>query len=78
MAFETLNVREFLQAIRNEPLKMYRLYDGSNRVSMQYETLTHISVGGPCMKTEYVYDGASNRILKMEETIDTWTLSMEI
>lgn len=78
MAFETITVREFLQGIRNEPLKMYRTYDGNNRVEYQYETLTHVLVGGPCMKTQYTYDGTSNRVLKLKETIDTWTLAMEI
>lgn len=65
-------VRDFLLAIRNEPLKLFRVYDGSNRVQYQYEAITHAVDGDPCMRTEYVYDGVSTRLLKMKETIDVW------
>lgn len=65
-------VKDFLLAIRNEPVKMYRVYDGSNRVEYQYEAITHAKNGDPCMVTQYVYDGASTRVVKMQETIETW------
>lgn len=72
-------VRDFITAIRNEPLKMYRAYDVSNRVQYQYEAVTHAKDGDPCMRTEYVYDGISTRVLKMKEIIDTWVAAtMEI
>lgn len=72
-------VRDFLLAIRNEPVKMYKAYDGSNRVQYQYEAVTHAEDGDPCMRTEYVYDGSSTRVVKMKETIDTWvSATMEI
>ena len=49
MANDT-NVRDFLTAIKNEPLKLFRVYDITNRVSSQYEAVTHAKNGDPCMK----------------------------
>lgn len=67
-----LNVRDFLTAIRNEPLKLFRVYDITNRVSIQYEAVTHAKNNDPCMKTVYQYDGTSNRVVKCRESLDTW------
>lgn len=79
MAEGDSKVKDFLQSIRNEPVKMYRSYDGSNRVQYQYEAITHAKDGDPCMRSEYVYDGVSTRVVKMKETIDVWvTATMEI
>lgn len=79
MAYEDVKVKEFLSAIRNEAVKMYRTYDGSNRPEFQYEAITHAGDGAPCMVTQYVYDGASSRVIKMKETIGTWvSATMEI
>lgn len=74
-----IKVSDFLKSIKSEPLKLYRVFDGLNRVQYQYETITHMENNGPCMRTEYVYDGTSSRVVKMKETIDTWvTATMEI
>lgn len=74
-----VKVADFLKSIKNEPLKLYRVYDVNNRVQYQYETITHMEDGGPCMRTEYEYDGTSSRVIKMKETIDTWVAAtMEI
>ena len=72
------SVREFLTAIRQEPVKMFRAYDGSNRLMLQYEAVTHAVSGDPCMKTEYTYDGTSSRVLKLKESVDVWSISYEI
>jgi len=71
-------VRDFITAIRNEPVKVFRVYDGSNRVSIQYEAITHALNGDPCMKTEYMYDGTTQRVLKMKESVDTWLSSFDM
>lgn len=74
-----VNVREFITAIRNEALKVYRTYDGNNRVEFQFEAITHAKDGDPCMKTQYVYAGTSNRVIKLKETVDVWVAAtMEI
>lgn len=65
-------VKDFLQSIKNEPVKMFRIYDGSNRVQTQYEAITHAKDGDPCMRSDYVYDGASARVVQMKETVDLW------
>lgn len=72
MSAQDSKVKDFLQAIKNEPLKLYRTYDGNNRVEFQYEAITHAEDGDPCMVTQYVYDGLSTRVVKMQETIGTW------
>lgn len=72
MAGVDTKVKDFLTSIKNEPLKMYRTYDGSNRVEYQYEAITHAKDNDPCMVTQYVYDGLSTRVVKMKETIGTW------
>ncbi len=65
-------VRAQLTSVLKEPMKMFRVYDGSNRVQYQYECVANTVDQGPCMRTEYVYDGASTRVVKFLETEDVW------
>ena len=65
-------VRDFLTSLRQEPLKLFRVYDAQNRVSIQYEAVTHAKDQDPCMKTVYQYDALSTRVLKCRESVDTW------
>lgn len=71
-------VKDFLTAIKNEPMKLYRTYDVNNRVDIQYETIIHIGDGGPCMKTTYKYDGTSSRVVAFREELDVWSSAYEI
>jgi hypothetical protein len=59
-------------------MKIYRIYDVSNRIEYQYECVTTTAHGEPCLKTQYEYDGASTRVLKLKETLDVWDSSYEI
>lgn len=66
------NSREILKTTRFNGLKQYIAYDGTNRMEYVYEAGTEAIDGAPCIRTQYVYDGASNRIIKMKETVSVW------
>lgn len=78
MGTKNQSVREFLTTIRQEPVKMIRVYDAGNRLITQYEAVTHAQDGDPCMRTDYTYDGSSSRVLKLKETVDTWLAAYDI
>ncbi len=69
---------ELLQALQKEALKTYRIYDGSDRLITTYETFTNTVNGGPAIKTQYTYVGATTRVEKMKETIDVWSSAYDI
>ena len=69
---------ELLVTLGREVLKVYRVYDGSDRLTEQYEALANAIHGGPALKTEYVYDGATTKVLKMKESLTTWDSSWDI
>lgn len=78
MGIQNQSVREFLTAIRQEPVKMFRVYDAGNRLVTQYEAVTHAKSNDPCMRTDYTYDGTSSRVVKLKESVDTWLASYDI
>jgi hypothetical protein len=55
-----------------EAVKQYIVYDVSNRMTTVYVARTDAGDGDPCLRTDYTYAGASNRIIKMKESLDTW------
>ena len=69
---------ELLQALGKEILKVYRVYDGSNRCTESYEAFANAVNGGPCLKTEYVYDGATTNVVKLLESMAVWSSAWDI
>lgn len=69
---------ELLRALGKEVMKLHRVYDGSNRVSEQYETFANTVHGGAALKTEYTYDGVSERVVGMKESLATWDSAWDI
>lgn len=67
-----------LKTGRDELLKQFFVYDGSNRVTDIYEAHADANHGQPCLRTRYTYDGTSNRVLKMKEVDATWDSSYEL
>jgi len=61
-----------------EPVKTYAVYDGSGRLEELYEARANARNGDPCFKTEYAYDGATSRVIKMQESNSTWDSSWDI
>lgn len=78
MSTKDTNARDYLKNMAREPIKLFRVYDVSNRVWIQYECVTHTLPGEACLKTEYVYDGTSTRVLKLKESLSTWDISFEV
>ena len=68
----------FLHALSNEVVKIYRIYDGSDRLVTTYETLANYEDGQPALKTEYTYIGATDKLEKMKESMDVWSSAYEI
>lgn len=70
---------ELLISHKNELVKQYIEYDGSDRVSKVYTAHIKVKDGEACMVTEYVYVGTSTRIEKRRESYGTWVAAtMEI
>ena len=67
-----------LKSHANELVKQYLAYDGSNRMEYVYTAYPTAIHGDPCVRTQYVYNGASTRITKMAETQGTWDSSYDI
>jgi hypothetical protein len=68
----------FIKSHAHEGCKQYLTYDASNRMEIVYEAPTDFENGAPCLKTQYVYDGTSTRVIKMKESIATWSSSWDI
>ena len=58
--------------------KMYITYDGSSRMSTVYTAHANAVDGEGCLLTTYTYVGASTRIEKMRETVDSWAAAYDI
>jgi hypothetical protein len=67
-----------LKTNRNELVKQYIVYDGNGRMTDVYEARNDAEDGTPCLRTQYTYDGASSRIEKRLETLDTWLAAYDI
>jgi hypothetical protein len=69
---------ELLQALMREIVKVYRIYDGSNRVTTEYEAVANAVDQQVCLKTEYTYAGARTTPDKMRESLDVWSSAYDI
>lgn len=69
---------EVLQTLMREVVKVYRTYDGSDRVTAEYEAVANAADGQPCLKTEYTYTGARTTPDKMKESLDVWSAAYDI
>jgi len=73
-----INADELLIALSREVVKIFRVYDGSDRLITSYETFANSLDGGIALKTEFTYIGATNKLEKMKESISTWLAAYEI
>lgn len=69
---------ELLQALGKEVIKLHRVYDGSGRLTENYETFANTIHGGVALKTTYTYDGATERVIGMKEELSTWDSAWDI
>jgi hypothetical protein len=69
---------DLLQALSKEAIKVFRVFDGSDRLITQYETFANTTDGGIALKTDYSYIGATTKLEKMKESISTWSSAYDI
>lgn len=69
---------EILRAHMSEAIKVYRVYDVSDRLVTEYEAVANAIHGSPCLVTTYTYVSTSTRVEKMKEVIGTWSSSYDI
>mgnify|MGYP006921347254 CR=1 FL=1 len=62
----------------HELVKSYIEYDGTERMTTVYEAPASALNGAVALKTEYVYDGVSTRIIKMKESESQWNSTWDI
>lgn len=70
--------RDFIASGQFEAIKMYITYDVNGRMEYVYSCHAEVADGDPCLVTQYVYDGVSSRIIKMKESMGTWSAAYEI
>lgn len=69
---------DFVLSHQKEAVKQYIAYDGSSRMEYNYVALADAAHGEPCMVTQYVYDGASARVIKTKESLSTWNSAWDV
>lgn len=72
------NADELLRTLGKEVIKVHRVYDGSDRVIEQYEALANAIHGGPALRTDYTYVGATTNVENMKESLSTWDSAWDI
>lgn len=69
---------DFIAPHAKEAVKMYITYDGNSRMEFTYVAIYDAEDGEACMKTQYVYDSTSNRVVKMQETLAAWDSAWDV
>lgn len=63
---------------KNEYIKEFYVYDGSDRLISLYQARNNANDGEPALLTEYTYVGATAVIEKMRESQSTWSAAYDI
>ena len=63
---------DLLTTHKNELVKQYVEFDGSNRISKVYTAYTDATHGAPCEVTEYIYVGVSTTLRARKEGRGVW------
>lgn len=72
------NADELLKTLGREIIKVHRVYDGSDRLTENYEALANTIDNGPALKTTYTYVGATTNVENMKEELSTWDSAWDI
>ncbi len=67
-----------LKTALHERTKNYVVYDGSGRMTDNYEVHADAADGTPCLRTQYSYDGVTSNIVKRLETTSTWQAAWDM
>lgn len=77
MASDT-DVDILLVSLNSNVVKTKSFYDGSNRVTSRYEAVANSIHGGPALKTDYTYVGATTFVDASKESMGAWDSSWDI
>lgn len=69
---------EYLITLSKEVVKIFRVYDGNDRLITTYEAVANAVDGAPCLKTDYSYIGVTTKLEKMKESMSVWSAAYEI
>jgi len=69
---------ELLRTLAKEVVKVFKIYDGSDRLITQYEAVANAADNAVCLKTEYTYIGATTKVEKMKESLSVWLAAYNI
>jgi hypothetical protein len=69
---------QLLNALSKEVVKIFRIYDGSDRLITTYETFSNSDDGAVALKTDYAYIGATTKLEKMKESLSIWSAAYDI
>jgi len=68
---------ELLQALGQEIVKVYQVFDGSSRVITRYEAVANALNNQVCLRTDFSYTGANTQPTAMKEYLDVWSSSYD-
>lgn len=63
---------DFILSHAKEAVKQRFGYDAQTRMAITWVALANAKHGDPCLRTDYLYDGTSTRVLGMKESLSTW------
>lgn len=69
---------DFITTHAVQGMKSYITYDAYNRMEYVYEAPVEAQAGSACMVTQYAYEGASTRVVKMKESNAVWQAGWDI
>lgn len=67
-----------LKTVLHERTKNYCVYDGSGRITDNYEAHADAEDGTPCLRTRYSYVGTTAQIEKRVELEDVWSSTYDM
>jgi hypothetical protein len=77
MSLDTI-ATDLVPAHNREAVKTYIVWDEFNRMVTHYSTLAAAPHGAKALRTDYRYDGNSNRVQKTKESLSAWDSAWEI
>jgi hypothetical protein len=72
------HVSDFIKSHSKEAVKQFITYDLLDRMEYHYVATIDVADQGPCMVTQYEYDGTSGRVVKAKESIGVWLAAYEL
>lgn len=68
---------DFISSQQEGGVKIYFIYDGSQRMVTVYTAAADARPGQSCHRTDYLYVGATTLVQAMKETADVWNAAWD-